>query len=189
MPLGIKSSVSFRVPGNPLLQLYNLYFHRGQHHRSYTETKNDKFSLILLTSCFSKVFEHVLLAWLMHRLQDKLSPNLYCFLPCRSTHHCLTELYTRLSPTSVVSFLDLKSAFDSASRDVILDQQVEFGVQGNLRWIRGYLCNRVSHVLFKGACSAYELFELSTPQGGVLSLFLFNGLMHSTGWCSEPLSL
>jgi len=89
------------------------------------------------------------------------------------------ELYTRLSPTSVVAFLDLKSAFDVANKEIILDQLVDFGVKGNLlRWVRGYLCNRTSHVLFKGVCSSYERFELGTPQGGVLSPFLFNILMH-----------
>ncbi len=89
------------------------------------------------------------------------------------------ELYARLSPTSVAAFLDLKSAFDIANREVILDQLVEFGVRGNLlRWIRGYLRNRNSRVLFKGASSTYKELELATPQGGMLSPFLFNILMH-----------
>jgi len=83
------------------------------------------------------------------------------------------ELYTHLSPTSVVAFLDL-NAFDVANREIIFDQLEDFGVKGNsLRWLQGYLCNRTSCVLFKGVCSSYERFELGTPQGGVLSPFLF----------------
>ncbi|XP_064086111.1 uncharacterized protein LOC135201165 [Macrobrachium nipponense] len=71
------------------------------------------------------------------------------------------ELYTRLSPTSVVAFIDLKSAFDVANRDIILDQLIDFGIKGNLlRWIRGYLRNRVSRVLFKGALSTAKELEL-----------------------------
>ncbi|XP_068205189.1 uncharacterized protein [Palaemon carinicauda] len=115
----------------------------------------------------------------MYQLQEKLSPHLYGFLPQRSTLHCLAELYSRLSSKSVVAFLDLKSAFDIANRDIILDQLVEFGVRGNLlKWINSYLSNRKSRVFFKGVCSSYEKFEHVTPQGGVLSLFLFNILMH-----------
>ncbi|KAK8375139.1 hypothetical protein O3P69_015650 [Scylla paramamosain] len=42
---------------------------------------------------------------------------------------------------------DLKSAFDVANRDVILDQLVDFGVTGNLLgWVREYLRNRTSRV-------------------------------------------
>ena len=89
------------------------------------------------------------------------------------------ELYTCLSPTSVVAFIDLKSAFDTANREVILDQLIDFVVRGNLlKWIRGYLCNRTAHVFFKGACSSTKSLEMGTPQGGVLSPFLFNVLMH-----------
>ncbi|XP_076042121.1 uncharacterized protein LOC143026017 [Oratosquilla oratoria] len=89
------------------------------------------------------------------KIHDQLSPQLYGFLPQRSTHHCLMDLHACLSLTSVVVFLDLKSAFDVANREIILGQLVEFGVQGNLlRWIRGYLSNRISHVLFQGPCSA-----------------------------------
>ena len=61
----------------------------------------------------------------MHCLHDSLSLSLYGFLPHRSAHHCLAELYTHLSPTSVVALLDLKSAFDIANREVILDQLVD----------------------------------------------------------------
>ncbi|XP_063858328.1 uncharacterized protein LOC135099751 [Scylla paramamosain] len=139
----------------------------------------DKFRPISLTSCFSKVMERVLLNWLLFRLESKLSPRLYGFLPQRSTHHCLVELYGRLTSTSVVAFIDLKSAFDVANREVILDQLVDFGVTGNLLgWVREYLRNRTSRVLFKGASSTVQKFELGTPQGGVLSPFLFNILMH-----------
>lgn len=106
----------------------------------------------------------------MFRLQDKLSTRLYGFLPQRGTHHCLLELYTRLSPVSIVEFLDLKSAFNIADQDVILDQLVDFGIKGDLlRWLREYLSNRSSRVLFKGVISTSRKFDLSTPQRGVLS--------------------
>ncbi|KAG0713426.1 Retrovirus-related Pol polyprotein from type-2 retrotransposable element R2DM [Chionoecetes opilio] len=148
-----------KVPDNPLLQLYNLCFRLGHVPHAWTSSTivpipkpgTDKFRPISLTSCFCKVLERIFLTRLMFRLEDKLSPSLYGFLPQRSTHHCLMDLYTRLSPTSVLAFLDLKSAFDVANREVILDQLVEFWCQRESPEVDPcYLRNRTSRVLFKG---------------------------------------
>lgn len=96
---------------------------------------------------------------------------------CQSEGHITVSFSSLLSPTSVVPFIDLKSAFDVANRDIILDQLVDFGVKGNLlRWIRSYLSNRRVRVLYRGACSSFKSFDLGIPQGGVLSPFLLNGV-------------
>ncbi|KAK3889118.1 hypothetical protein Pcinc_006860 [Petrolisthes cinctipes] len=101
-------------------------------------------------------------------LQDHLSPWLFGFLPQRSTRHCLVDQYSRLSRDSVMAFIDLRSAFDVANRDIILDQLVDFGIKDNLlRWIRGYLSNRTSRVFFTGALSPLYSFHL-----GISSNFL-----------------
>ena len=123
-----------RVPGNPLLRLYNMCLRDGCLPRTWTTSTiipipkpgTAKFRPISLTSCFCKVLERILLTRLMYRLQGHLSPRLFGFLPQRSTHHCLLDLYSRLSRASVVAFIDLKSAFDVANRDIILDQLVAF---------------------------------------------------------------
>ena len=176
-----------QVSGKPLLQLYNLCYSLGHVPTAWTRSTiipipkpgTDKLRPISLTSCFSKVMERILLTRLMYRLESMLSPRLFGFLPQRSTHHCLLDLYSRLSPNSVIAFIDLKSAFDVANRDVILDQLVDFGIRGRLlKWIKGYLTNRTSRVFYKGAYSTTKGFNLGTPQGGVLSPFLFNVLMH-----------
>ncbi|KAK3893261.1 hypothetical protein Pcinc_002945 [Petrolisthes cinctipes] len=123
--------------------------------------------------------ERILLNRFMYRLQDHLSPWLFGFHSQRSTHHCLVDLYSRISRDSMVAFIDLRSAFDVANKDIILDQLVDFGIKGNLLWwIRGYLSNRTSRVFFSGALSPLHSFHLGTPQCGVLSPFLFNILMH-----------
>lgn len=119
-----------KVPDNPLLKLFNRCFKKECVPEAWTTSiivpipkpASDKFRPISLTSCFDKVLKRIFLNRLMFRLQPKLSPRLYGFLPDRGTHHCLLELYTRLSPTSVVAFIDLKSVFDVVNRDIILDQ-------------------------------------------------------------------
>ncbi|KAK3893650.1 hypothetical protein Pcinc_002563 [Petrolisthes cinctipes] len=176
-----------QVPGNPLLRLFNLCLRDGCVPRDWTSSTiipipkpgTAKSRHISLTSCFCKVMERILLNRLMYRLQDRLSPWLFGFLHQRSTHHCLVDLYSPLNRDSVVAFIDLRSAFDVANRDVILDQLVDFGIKGNLlRWIRGYLSNRTSRVFFSGALSPLCSFYFGMPQGGVLSPLLFNILMH-----------
>ncbi|KAK8377546.1 hypothetical protein O3P69_013882 [Scylla paramamosain] len=52
--------------------------------------------------------------------------------PRQGTHHYLAELYSRLFSSSVLAFIDLKSAFDVANRDIILDQLVDFEVKEHL---------------------------------------------------------
>ena len=56
-----------------------------------------KFRPISLTSCFCKVMERIVGSRLMYRFHDRLCPFLFGFLPQRSTHHCLVDLYSRLS--------------------------------------------------------------------------------------------
>ncbi|XP_064120218.1 uncharacterized protein LOC135224825 [Macrobrachium nipponense] len=68
-----------KVPGNPLLQLYNLCYQHGYVPAGWTistiipipKPGTDKYRPISLTSCFSKVFERILLTRLMYQLQEK----------------------------------------------------------------------------------------------------------------------
>lgn len=173
--------------GNPLLCLYNMSLTAGILPAAWTAStiipipkpSSTKHRPISLTSCFCKAMERVLLSRLRHLIGDQLSPYLYGFTPGKSTQHCFAEYMSLSHPSSCIAFIDLKSAFDIANRDVILEQLADMGVTGQLlKWIRGYLSNRQSHVLFKGALSDTMDFHLGTPQGGVLSPTLFNILMH-----------
>ena len=176
-----------QVPGNPLLRLYNMSLSSGVLPQAWTESTiipipkptSNEFRPISLTSCFCKVLERIILTRLMFHISDKLSPNLYGFTQGKSTQHCFAEYFSHTTNHSCTAFIDLKSAFDVAHRDIILEQLAGFGVNGRLlEWIRNYLSQRRSKVLFRGALSATEPFELGTPQGGVLSPTLFNVLMH-----------
>lgn len=176
-----------QAQGNPLLRLYNMSLATGTLPAAWTSStiipipkpNSTKHRPISLTSCFCKVMERALLNRVQYLIGDQLSSHLYGFLPGRSTQHCFAEYLSVGHPYSCVAFIDLKSAFDIANRDIILEELAGLGVRGQLfQWIRGYLSNRKSRVLFKGALSETKEFTLGTPQGGVLSPTLFNVLMH-----------
>lgn len=115
----------------------------------------------------------------MFQIRPHLVPNLYGFLPGRSTQSCFAEYFIREGPSSQEAFIDLQTAFDTANREIILEQLASFGVKGRLlTWLRGYLSNRTASVLFKGVKSKHcAPFGLGTPQGGVLSPTLFHVLI------------
>ena len=140
---------------------------------------SNQFRPISLTSCLCKVFERIILNRLQFTLSGKLTDNLYGFMKGKSTKDCFIEFMNSESHTGVTTFLDLKSAFDIANRTVIMEHLVDLGVKGTLlEIIRSYFTDRFSKVYYKGYVTpTAKEFELGTPQGGVLSPFLFNILI------------
>ncbi|XP_076060029.1 uncharacterized protein LOC143036496 [Oratosquilla oratoria] len=79
---------------------------------------------------------------------------------------------------AVVVFIDLEKAFKLANLHAILTALMEKCIQGRLlAWIQDYLQQWQARTRFQGELSRYRELEISTPQGGVLSPFLFNLLM------------
>ena len=140
---------------------------------------SDKLRPISLTSCLCKVFERIMLNRLQFTLSGKLSDKLHGFMKGKSTKDCFIKFMNAEHFSGVTTFLDLQTAFDIANSTVILDHLATLGVKGKLlELIRSYLTNRFSKVYYKGYLTPTEReFELGTPQGGVLSPFLFNILM------------
>lgn len=94
-----------------------------------------------------------------------------------STSDCSLQYLCAPGATCRV-FVDLKEAFDEANQDVVMEELVLEGILGRLlSWIREYLYGRKAQVVFQGAYSSKEGFELGTPQWGVLSPMLFNVLL------------
>ncbi|XP_050700378.1 uncharacterized protein LOC126987455 [Eriocheir sinensis] len=169
---------------NPLLDLFNMSFAAGCLPPPWKAAlivpipKGDgTFRPISLTSCVCKLLERVILNRLLYKLGDRLSPNLHGFMKGRSTSDCFLKCLSN-PDVNCRAFVDLKGAFDRANKDVIMEELTLQGVRGRLlSWIRDYLYGRRAQVVFQGATSTEEVFELGTPQGGVLSPMLFNILM------------
>ena len=142
---------------------------------------------IALVSCIEKTAEKMVLK----RLQYKIGPldnHLYAYQEGVSTTECITDVLSYIDgKKALVAFIDYEKAFELASPTVILYSLVKKGVKGNiLDWVKKFLHNREARVKFQGYYSEYKNLENGTPQGGILSPFLFNILMENIATIPLP---
>ena len=101
---------------------------------------------------------------------------------------CIVDFLTFVDgKAAAVAFLDYEKAFELASPAAILFSLVNRGVKGNLlAFNKYYLQNRQARVKFQGTVSSYKNLENGTPQGGIISPFLYNILMENIARLELP---
>lgn len=73
-----------------------------------------------------------------------------------------------------VIFMDLKRAFETVDRDLLIEKMFQYGIRGKvLEWFRSYLNNRTQQVLFNEEFSEIIATKYGVPQGSVLGPLLF----------------
>ena len=135
---------------------------------------------IALLSCLEKTAEKMVLNRLKWKI-GPLHPNLYAYTEKVGTTECITDVLSYINGCgSIAVFIDLEKAFELANPAAILHSLTLKGTKGNiLAWVKNYTLNREARVKFQGKLSAFHTFENGTPQGGILSPFLFNILMEN----------
>ena len=116
----------------------------------------------------------------LKQVVGRLHPNVFGFKSKVGTTESIAALVSKITKgrSATVVFIDLEKAFELANREVILEKLVKKGVRGQLlAWVSDYLSDRRARVKFQGSYSDYDEYENGTPQGGVLSPFLFNLIM------------
>lgn len=139
---------------------------------------------ISLTSCLGKLMEHVILTRLQNHVEThRLMPyTMIGFRPHLSTQDVMLQLSKEIVDpgnghgTRAILGLDLKKAFDNVSHEAILCNLSELNVgRHTYDYIRDFLSNRTAQLTIGDLKSAHiPLGNRSTPQGSVLSPFLFN---------------
>ena len=142
---------------------------------------------IALVSCIEKTAEKMVLK----RLQFKTGPlhkHLYAYQEGVGTAECICDVLNYIDGRrAAIAFIDFEKAFELASPVVMLYSLVEKGIQGHLlAWAKKYLHNRKARVKFQGHVSSYKNLENGTPQGGIISPFLFNILMENLAKLTLP---
>ena len=133
---------------------------------------------IALVSCLEKIAEKMVLNRLKYKT-GPLHPQLYAYTDGIGTTECINDVLHCVDgkPANII-FLDFEKAFELASPAAILHSLARKGVKGHLlAWNKNYVKNRKARVRFQGHTSEFKDLENGTPQGGILSPFLFNILM------------
>lgn len=133
---------------------------------------------ISLLSCLSKTMESAVLKRLRSLIPH---PHQYTFIYCKGLgrQDNLAAIHSLMDRKDAVAvFLNLEKAFELANREAMINTFTKRGVIGKLvAWCNDYLTQRKACVRFQGHISNLPHFENGTPQGGILSPFLFNILM------------
>lgn len=111
---------------------------------------------------------------------DILAENQSAF---REKHSCETVLNSLIADWKicrergdkiVVVFLDLKRAFETVYRNIMIDKLENMGITGiELKWFKDYLNERKQYTKFKGCSSNESEVQIGLPQGTQLSVYLF----------------
>ncbi|KAG0433116.1 hypothetical protein HPB47_020203, partial [Ixodes persulcatus] len=144
---------------------------------------------ISLTSCVGKIMEHVVL----RRINDFMKRNqlfphtMVGFRPHLSTQDVMLRLKHQIIDgeksshldTRVILGLDLTKAFDTIRHDAVLENLERLGVgRRTFNYIQDFLSDRTAQISIGGVTSDdINLGGRGTPQGSVLSPYLFNVAM------------
>ena len=137
---------------------------------------------ISLTSCICKLFESMVNNRLMWYLEGskKLSSHQYGFRQGRTTIDPIAALTTDIlngykdGKTTTAVFFDFEKAFDTISRNTIVNNLYQMGVHGRmLNFIFNYLRERSIKVRIGNTLSRSRTTLSGIPQGGVLSATCF----------------
>ena len=139
---------------------------------------------ISLLSSFSKLLERVVARQMegFLRVNDILYKHQYGFRREHNTSHpvlhFLNNIYEALNnevPKYCLGiFLDLKKAFDTVDRKILLKKLAHYGFRGVAnQWFESYLQGRKQFVSINGIDSELKAIDYGVPQGSVLGPILF----------------
>ena len=149
----------------------------------------ENYRMISLNPTLLKVMEAAILRYLQHpsRMPDTaLADHQFGFRPRRATgdaiHFVLQRINYALNNDKLrprhrflpVAFIDISKAFGRVRPNLVLAAMVERGAPDiTVRWLKAYLSNRSFYVSSLGKSSTPVPAANGTPQGAILSPFLF----------------
>lgn len=146
-----------------------------------TKNPNEIRPVNMLTN-ISKLMEKIVYKQIVKYFEDN---NLFCETQSgfRKHHSCesllnlvITQWKTEIHNKNciVAVFLDLKRAFETVDKDILLQKLESYGVKGiELQWFKSYLHNRTQRTRIGSYLSSPKHVDIGVPQGAVLGTLLF----------------
>ena len=147
-----------------------------------SKLKPENYRPVSLTSHIMKIFERVIVTYIIQHLMEKqlFNKNQHGFIPGKSTQSQLLLYYediyeallegTRLDTV----FLDFARAFDKVNHQILLQKIVKHHIKGKIAiWLKEFLTNRKFKVVANNSISEEENVTSGVPQGTVLAAILF----------------
>ena len=136
---------------------------------------------ISLTSILMKGLEKLVKNIVYEQVKDQLDCHQFAYLSGRGVDdaqitllHYLQSHLDKPGTYARVLFVDFSSAFNTIQPHLLIKTLVNLNVNNNvILWIYSYLVDRKQCVQFKNEVSDYVVTNTGSPQGGVLSPFLF----------------
>ena len=118
----------------------------------------------------------------------------YGFRQAHSTQHAILDMVETIQTNidkklySRDVFIDLKKAFDTVNRTILLDKLNYYGFRGIFnQWFSSYLSNRTQTTKIGSHISSKLSINCGVPQGSVLGLLLFLLYINDIQYCSSKL--
>ena len=137
---------------------------------------------ISILPSFSKILEKLVITRLYSYLSrnDMLVGNQFGFRRGKGTedaiHSMVKFIHQSFNASEFVLgvFLDVKKAFDSLDREILLEKLKFYGIGGNSwKWFESYLTNRKQLTSYQNFLSDTAPVNFGVPQGGIVSGLLF----------------
>lgn len=180
----------------PLCHLYNLSFKSGVVPMSLKTAKCipifksgdpgdfSNYRPISLLSTFAKLQEKIV-AIQMIRFLNKfkiLYEHQYGFRAKHNTQHPLVQFLGKINDSlnrntpeyTLGIFIDLKKAFDTCDKNILLAKLNHYGFRGTVNcWFHSYLSNRRQYTVINETSSSMREMNCGVPQGSILGPLLF----------------